>query len=423
MDKQQKNEDVCRALESLHNDYGKTQKDLAEWIKDVQNEPKFSESTITQLRTKKYGDDVKSEKLIKFIEAFRSSIPSAKEGKVAVVNDKLKIYLNQTFYLYFFAIVQNKDEAHIARAVLRIGATPNDVTIDNAGEDYSTNYKGSVSILVSANYLAFKMNTEVTQEKNLNMTFRVGADKVYPYAIGCYSNIGTDGAIVAGTLVLEHYKEANSENLKGEILYPNSEGYKSTSLHIRNFLKNRANNFVKVRTKGIFTDENFEEFFREQRNKRGSTYRSNRIADDDIFIAYPMSNVRDFEALNLTLKKLAQFLRELYGCKVFLAGDSYNTKSDFMPSSVVVPDDLQELKNASRFIMVYPEKVISSCLVEAGWALAEGKPSVFLYKDINDLPFSLQGLRLPNLVFIPYSSNDDMLEQVKKIGRRLFKNQ
>lgn len=415
------NTEVCQAIDNLWEDYSVTQKDLADWIKKEKNIIGFSQSTITNLRTKAEGQGLKIKQLLGYIGECRATLSIKKPDKMPLeINKKLKIYLNQTFYLYFFAIIAKNGDACIARAIVRIGATPDDITIDNAGEDYSTNYKGSVSILKSEHYLVFKMHTPTTGEKNLNAIFRVGADRIFPYAIGCYSNIGTDGAIVAGTLVLEHYTGENSELLKGEILYPCTDSYKNVSDNVKKFFRYRTNNFIKLRTKGIFTEEGFDEFFREQQAKKSTNYRLHHTAANDIFIAFPMTNFEGFESLNQTLKRVAALLRDIYNCNVFFAGEKYQTKSDIMPSSVTVQDNLQELRNASRFILVYPESTLSSALFEAGWALAENKPSVFLYRDINHLPSVLQHLPNQNVRLLKYDSDEDMYAIIKKVGTKLF---
>ena len=51
------------------------------------------------------------------------------------------------------------------------------------------------------------------------------------------------------------------------------------------------------------------------------------------------------------------------------------------------PPDLNAIETAACFVLVYPRKVASSALVEIGYAIACGKPSLILVHSIEDLPY------------------------------------
>jgi nucleoside 2-deoxyribosyltransferase len=54
---------------------------------------------------------------------------------------------------------------------------------------------------------------------------------------------------------------------------------------------------------------------------------------------------------------------------------------------------MEVLQNSGSFVMLYPQKLTSSALFEAGYALALGRPSLFFVRDEKDLPYLMQ--RLP----------------------------
>jgi hypothetical protein len=51
---------------------------------------------------------------------------------------------------------------------------------------------------------------------------------------------------------------------------------------------------------------------------------------------------------------------------------------------------LQALLESRYFVLLYPKKIVSSVLVEAGWALALGKTSIYFVDERSDLPFLLK---------------------------------
>ncbi len=72
------------------------------------------------------------------------------------------------------------------------------------------------------------------------------------------------------------------------------------------------------------------------------------------------------------------------------AGASLKTKNEFEDEELSLSDDLAELRGSKYFMLVYPEKIVSSVLFEAGLAIALGKPSAYFIRDRKLLPFLMQ---------------------------------
>jgi nucleoside 2-deoxyribosyltransferase len=60
------------------------------------------------------------------------------------------------------------------------------------------------------------------------------------------------------------------------------------------------------------------------------------------------------------------------------------------------------IQESKYFVMIYQSKIVSSCIFEAGYAIALRKRSLYLVRDKKDLPFLLQqaGEALNSLVRI-----------------------
>jgi len=112
----------------------------------------------------------------------------------------------------------------------------------------------------------------------------------------------------------------------------------------------------------------------------------------DVFLAAPMAALSDenFESDLQKIKKIKVALETKCGFeRVFFAGANMKTKADFETADLSIGKDLDALKESQKFILIYPEKIVSSVLVEAGIALALGKQS-FYFGKTNDFPFLMQ---------------------------------
>ena len=93
----------------------------------------------------------------------------------------------------------------------------------------------------------------------------------------------------------------------------------------------------------------------------------------DVFLAAPMRALtdEDFERDLQKIKAIKTALEERCHFKrVFFAGTNMNSKLDFEAADLSIGIDLDALKESEKFILIYPDKIVSSVLVEAGIALA-----------------------------------------------------
>ena len=135
----------------------------------------------------------------------------------------------------------------------------------------------------------------------------------------------------------------------------------------------------------------------------------------DVFLAAPLAALSDesFESNLSKMKEIKAILEEECDFKrVFFAGANMKTKSDFETADVSVETDVDALKESQNFVLIYPDKIVSSVLFEAGIALALGKPS-FYFGATDNFPFLMkQANQKFNFVKI---QNVDSLDKVISI--------
>lgn len=132
----------------------------------------------------------------------------------------------------------------------------------------------------------------------------------------------------------------------------------------------------------------------------------------DVFLAIPMAaNPKDeaaFKALSHDLVACFQTdlnLHRIYCAWLRVDGDDSeesvrpaggDDESDadgggkWDSAQIALPDVRNALKCSKYFVLVYPEKIVSSVLVEAGMALGFEKPSVWFVRDKDHLPYLLK---------------------------------
>lgn len=114
----------------------------------------------------------------------------------------------------------------------------------------------------------------------------------------------------------------------------------------------------------------------------------------DVFIASTMAGHENNDNYKKAKKEIDEIKKHLIeNCNiktVYYAGDTLETKNDFSPQSLSLELDMKALKESKYFLLYYPEKIMSSVLFEAGFALALGKPSVYLVKNRADLPYLME---------------------------------
>lgn len=150
----------------------------------------------------------------------------------------------------------------------------------------------------------------------------------------------------------------------------------------------------------------------------------------DVFLSTPMagfSSEAAYRQFRAEFKKVFDTLRDDCRLRVYWAAEKIESKADFDPVDVSVADDLAALDASRYFVMLYPEKIATSALFEAGYAFALRKPARFFVPKFDLLPFllgQLPGMRPGASVKIhtqdEWSSYDDLAAKVRRNAAKWF---
>lgn len=150
------------------------------------------------------------------------------------------------------------------------------------------------------------------------------------------------------------------------------------------------------------------------------------IQEEGVFLSSPMagfSNDEEFINERAKMLELIELLQK--ECKfdsVYYAGNKIESGKGFNPAPLALKDDYDALKKSKYFLLIYPHKMVSSVLFEAGWALALGKESIYFVQNKDDLPFLMKeaAQAIHKVQIYTYTDKDDLLNIIKKHGCRIF---
>ena len=151
----------------------------------------------------------------------------------------------------------------------------------------------------------------------------------------------------------------------------------------------------------------------------------------DVFLAVPMAayeNEAEYQAARSEVLKVVEAFRVDCKFKVYCAIEQCPTMKSFQTTDVSAKLDLKAIKNSRNFVMIYPRKISSSILVEAGFALALRKYSIYFAANRKELPYMLQDIAgsFPDVCVheLDCASNYDCIVNEIKINKTdLFKRE
>lgn len=115
----------------------------------------------------------------------------------------------------------------------------------------------------------------------------------------------------------------------------------------------------------------------------------------DVFLSAPMAAFADdaaFQAGRAEFQKVYDVLVGYCGLRVYWAAKDIHTMADYDTMDVSVQADLAALQSSRSFFLLYPERMVTSALFEAGYALALGRESHYFIRQREDLPFLMREL-------------------------------
>ena len=144
----------------------------------------------------------------------------------------------------------------------------------------------------------------------------------------------------------------------------------------------------------------------------------------DVFLAAPMAALsnEDFKIVSGKIMEIKRILEvECNFQSVFYAGNNMLDQKDFDSADISIDTDINAIKDSKYFVLIYPDKIVSSVLFEAGIALALGKPS-FYFGNPKNFPFLMREAN-NKFSFVKIHSADNLEEIIlciKKNRNKLF---
>lgn len=142
---------------------------------------------------------------------------------------------------------------------------------------------------------------------------------------------------------------------------------------------------------------------------------------DSVFISTPIASLPETEYRKM--KKIVQEVQEVlrYDLDVtiiYYAGDTISGTEDFHSPEAAIKQDFRAIHACEYFLLIYPERIASSVLVEVGYAMCLKKKCLIYTKSRNDLPFLI---RTADKVFkrvsiVEYADSNDITVLLKQSG-------
>ncbi len=143
----------------------------------------------------------------------------------------------------------------------------------------------------------------------------------------------------------------------------------------------------------------------------------------DVFVSAPMAGFRSegkYRAFRAEVSAVVQCLEEV-GLSTFFAGRNVESPDAFDEPDESAVRDLDALERSKYFLLLYPERIVSSVLVEAGYAIARGIKAVYFVRDTKHLPFLLRHLdRVQPIKIYEYETTERICSLVRRHGAKLF---
>jgi len=146
----------------------------------------------------------------------------------------------------------------------------------------------------------------------------------------------------------------------------------------------------------------------------------------DLFVSTPMAafgTSGEYEKFReATLDTIRGIKRSCAFSDVFFAGQEISSFKEFESEDLSVVQDYAALKNSTNFILIYPQKLATSALIELGWAMVMKKPIIIFAKNKDDLPFLMKNADAvyKNIAIYEYKTSSDIQTKFSANQRKLF---
>lgn len=145
----------------------------------------------------------------------------------------------------------------------------------------------------------------------------------------------------------------------------------------------------------------------------------------DVFVSAPMASYEtDAEVLadHERIAPVVAFLEDQLSLAVYWAGRNIRSKADFDAPDISATKDVDALLESKFFLLLYPAKIASSVLFEAGIALRSCLTSIYFVKTAKHLPFLMEqaSQAFKNVRIYEGEIPVDLIALLRRHGKDLF---
>lgn len=146
----------------------------------------------------------------------------------------------------------------------------------------------------------------------------------------------------------------------------------------------------------------------------------------DLFVSVPMAafdESHEYEKFRASILDVIRGIKKSCSFKnVFFAGQEISSFKDFESEDLSIVEDYTALKNSSNFVLIYPQKLATSALIELGWAMVMKKPIIIFAKDRDELPYLMKNADAvyKNIAIYEYKTSADVQNKFSTNKHKLF---
>jgi len=323
----------------------------------------FSDSNISKMRSaameKKYEFPIeKFEQFILLFEQYKDSKKNTSDTNTFFPfyykDPHTENFFNTNWEVYFFYLSPvSETKIGLGRAFLKIGNNENTVDFYNIKDEISKNYKGRFWKL--NDILFFHLEAE-KEDGHVHIKALV---KTAPSEISLAMYLSREiKTITSGTMILKQSSETSVEPkmLDSKV---DPQAFEALDEQIKEFLAVKKRNFSKLPA-NIYTFKNLEEKMQSYQPTRKAFFYS--PIKPTIYISCPISFLQKEENYISTIEEFKEELEKDFFVTVHFIGKDHSPK---LRHKAVI----KTLEKTTLFILIYPESIASTSLLELGWAI------------------------------------------------------
>jgi hypothetical protein len=153
--------------------------------------------------------------------------------------------------------------------------------------------------------------------------------------------------------------------------------------------------------------------------------RQKRTHRFDVFVSAPLASLATDEDISIEHDRTASvvaLLENQFGFAVYWAGRNIRKRADFEAADLSAKSDVAAILDSKYFLLLYPDKLASSVLFEAGIALRACLTSLYFVRDRTHLPFLMTqaSQAFANVRIYEGKLPDDLCGLLQRHGKSFF---